>query len=83
MGENGERDIESGFPRERDRVHAVHFADLGTKNSLQILWEMKIRQLENTSHNPKLILIHHETPHLTTVARLRTYNSQELQSPPL
>ena len=46
MGENGERSIEWDFTRERKRLHTLYKGDLGTKNTLQRVWETRIRDLE-------------------------------------
>ena len=46
MGENGEREITWNFRRGRDKIHAIHSAELGTKDTLRIVWEMRIRELE-------------------------------------
>ena len=46
MGESGERGLEWEFSRERKRIHALHFVNLGTKGTPWIVWEMRIRELE-------------------------------------
>ena len=46
MGENGERQIEWDFTRERKRIHTIQRGDLGTKDTIQVVWEMKVRELE-------------------------------------
>ena len=46
MGENGERRIEWDFTRERKQLHTLYKGDLGTKDTLQVVWEMRIRDLE-------------------------------------
>ena len=45
-GENGERKIEWDFPRERKKTHTLHRGDLGTKDTPQVVWEMRVRDLE-------------------------------------
>ena len=44
--ENGERQIEWDFPRERKQLHTLYTGDLGTKDTLQAVWEMRIMDLE-------------------------------------
>ena len=45
-GENGERRIEWDFTRERKKTHTLQRGDLGTKDTLQVVWEMRVRELE-------------------------------------
>ena len=45
-GENGERQIQWGFTRERKELHTLQRGDLGTKDTLQVIWEMRVRELE-------------------------------------
>ena len=44
--ENGERQIEWEFPRERKQIHSLHTGNLGTKDTMKVVWEMRIRDLE-------------------------------------
>ena len=44
--ENGERQIEWDFTRERKQTHTLYKGNLGTKDTLQVVWEMRIRDLE-------------------------------------
>ena len=46
MGENGERRIQWNFSRERRRTHNIQSRELGTKDTPRIVWEMRIRDLE-------------------------------------
>ena len=46
MQENGERRIEWDFTREKKQIHALHTGDLETKDTLQVVWEMRVRDLE-------------------------------------
>ena len=46
MGENGERQIDWHFPREGKANHTIQRGDLGTKDTIQIVWEMRIRDPE-------------------------------------
>ena len=46
IGENGEKEIEWDFTRERRYLHTVQRGDLGTKDTLQVVWEMRVRELE-------------------------------------
>ena len=45
--ENGERQIEWDFPREGKQIHSLYTGDLGTKDTLKVVWEMRIRNLED------------------------------------
>ena len=45
-GENGERQIGWDFPREKKKIHTLYRGDLGTKDTLQVVWEMRVRELE-------------------------------------
>ena len=46
MGENGERRIEWDFPQETKQIYTLHKGNLGTKDTSQVVWEMRIRDLE-------------------------------------
>ena len=46
MGENGERHIMWDFPRERKPIHTLYTGELGTKDTMQVVWEMRVRELE-------------------------------------
>ena len=46
MGENGERQITWDFTRERKQLHTLYTGNLGTKDTLQVVWEMRVRDLE-------------------------------------
>ena len=45
-GENGERQIDWDFTRERKETHTLYRGDLGTKDTLQVVWELRVRELE-------------------------------------
>ena len=46
MGENGERQIMWNFSRERKQVNNLRIRDLGNKDTPQVVWEMRVRDLE-------------------------------------
>ena len=46
MGENGERSIEWDFTRKRKQIHTLYKGDLRTKDTLQVVWQTRIRDLE-------------------------------------
>src|SRR5258705_11750801 len=46
MGENGERKIEWDFTRERKQINTLQKGNLGTKDTQQVVWEMRVRDLE-------------------------------------
>ena len=46
IGENGERQITWDFTRERKQLHTLQQGDLGTKDTPQVVWEMRVRDLE-------------------------------------
>ena len=46
MGENGEREIEWDFHQGRKQTYNVQSGKLGTKDTPRIVWELRIRELE-------------------------------------
>ena len=46
MGENGEKEIEWDFHRGRQPARNIQSRELGTKDTPRIVWELRIRELE-------------------------------------
>ena len=46
MGENGEREIVWNFSRDTRTPRAISMLELGTKDTLKVVWDLRIRELE-------------------------------------
>ena len=45
-GENGEREIPWDFNRDTQSPRAITTLELGTKDTLKVVWDLRIRELE-------------------------------------